>query len=547
MTDPDTAPKAGKEQRFDAYLDRLKRLKEEGTTLREILEREMLLTFIRANRENINEFPMLETQQHAVINLMCQRSEHPAYEHIHRLTGNFLVLLPRFEKARIAKDEELLEQTRTHLANTETQLIKCMQGIVYACGLVTDNFEEQIVMLFGPQGLSDFNDLLKEHGLGRPFWKAFVDRFVVGTVDKGHESILTDETFAMNKEGKLLVIRFFMDQITSGLANLNQKVDKTRIQKGFELVEADQVDHRTLKLVNTILKKGLSFIPAELLPAGDLLAISRIVCIDGVAKEFLASYEERTVAAKREPEESRAHELKFKFLMEQVIATGVGAVIGAGETRDELLAVLPGTVFDSIRPAHLRIQDFAVVNLRRVLMGFLEDRLAFVLRGEAAEQGGKVQVIKNRTRRAPGPVVDLLFDKGLTKIRKNKIWRRDPHDEKSLLFRVRTERELAAMSHLLQIEPELFADIDELWKAEDFKVEIMLVIDLEQVARTTTNLKARLGEMLTAFRLVGHRPTPKEPEPASPEITRAAPEPAETKPEAPSAEPEPAKPEPPAE
>jgi len=67
-----------REQRIEAYQAKLKQLKGRSA-LREVVERELLLEFIRVNRQNINEFPMLESQQDSVIAVLCQRSEHPCH------------------------------------------------------------------------------------------------------------------------------------------------------------------------------------------------------------------------------------------------------------------------------------------------------------------------------------------------------------------------------------------------------------------------------------------------------------------------------------
>lgn len=52
---------------------------------------------------------------------------------------------------------------------------------------------------------------------------------------------------------------------------------------------------------------------------------------------------------------------------------------------------------------------------------------------------------------------------------------------------------------MLTLEPELQRRLSEVWKRAVFRVDIMVLINLELVTRTTTNLTVRLTEILQKY------------------------------------------------
>lgn len=514
MSGNEEKSKLTKEQRLSAYLETLERLRRERTSLREVLEREILLAFIRINRNNLNEFPLLETQQRSVIGLLCQRSEHPTFAYINKLTGNFLVLLNRLAKAQPTGDEELIEQTRVHLLNTETLLIKCMQGIIYASGLITDNFEELVLRNFGEAALPVYSELLKTHELDRSFWRDFLERFVAEPVAAAHRAILDGDRFTMSKDGRLLVVRFSMDEVLARLTSSDKPIEKTRIQSAFEERSQGYEGRRTLRLVTNCLARGLTFIPRDQLGEGDLENLARVACVDDVSQQFRKAYQERLQRKDLpdlDPEEEAQHKLAFGFLMEQVVAAGVGALVVVGQAREEFYAALGDFVSEQAAALQLLGKDLSLDNLQRVLSSVLEDHFVFRLRRQVEDEGNKIQVLKSRTRRAAVKDVDALFASGLTRIRKGKLWRADPARADMLLFRPRNDKEFAAICRMLFIEPQLLEGIARLWNAQTCKVEILLTVDLALMARRTTNLALRLRELLARLGLVKTEPKAESP------------------------------------
>ncbi len=251
------------------------------------MERELLLEFIRINHGSINEYPLLKAQQKSVVELLCGRVGHPGYEYIHKRIANFIVLLAHYEKAVKVKDTARAAELQAGLINTESMLIKCVQGIVYAMALITDNFEEIVLRYFGQDALQDYSKLIEQHQLNEQFWKAFVEQFVASRVEEAHKEILSGEKFDISKERSFLVIRFLFDDILSKLNPTNQKIEKTRIQKSYVSSRTEFEGRKQAKLVQNMLVKGLSSLSqAKKISANEFVQASRISCIDSVASDL---------------------------------------------------------------------------------------------------------------------------------------------------------------------------------------------------------------------------------------------------------------------
>jgi hypothetical protein len=498
-------------QRLAAYQQKLRALKERSA-LREVMERELLLEFIRVNHDNISEYPLLKAQQKSVIELLCGRQGHPGYEYIHKHTAGFIVQLAHYEKALKIKDEARIAELQAELINTESMLIKCVQGIVYAMALVTDNFEEMVLRYFGQGALKEYSELIEKHELDGRFWKAFVQQFIAKRVEEAHREILDGERFTVSKEKNFLVIRFLFDDILARLNPTDQTIEKTRIQKSYVASRTEFDGRRRAKLIQTVLTKGLAGLSqAADLSKNELLQAARITCIDSVGPEFDAQYEKRVLAArsratsKEAPpadDENRANEqIQFKFLMDQVIALGLGAAIAIGRTSDHLYNALEEFIPDQIEGIRPLAKDFSIPTLEKILFFLLENHTIHILTETGREDGGKIQVRSGRARRVSAATVDSL--PAMSKIRKTQLFANDATREGMLLFKPKTGKQLAAAMEMLSLEPELKESLTGLWSHAIFRVDIMVLINLEQVARTTTNLKVKLSEILQKYGVTG--------------------------------------------
>ena len=275
-----------KEDRFSAYLAKLNDLKAHNA-LREVTEREMLFEFIQLNHTRINEYPMLKTQQSSLTNMLCHRStEQPGHEYIKKVQATFLILLNRFGKATELGDLEQIELARAHLSNTEALLIKCVQGVVYACSLTADNFEEIFIRYFGAEAVQHYNGFLESHEMDENFWKALIDFFILRRIDETYEEIIDNDRYSILKNAANILIRFQFDDVLAKLKHTSPDIKKTRVQTYFERNLKEYEYKRAQKFIFDYLKVAKRIF---LRPDGtedEVKYLSRIVGIDAVAKEF---------------------------------------------------------------------------------------------------------------------------------------------------------------------------------------------------------------------------------------------------------------------
>ncbi|WP_018124875.1 hypothetical protein [Desulfovibrio oxyclinae] len=515
----DSGQSLNKTQRLAAYRKKLRNLKERSS-LREVTEREFLMEFIRVNHGNINEFPLLAAQQNSVIALMCNRGRHPGYDYIQKVSNAFMVAVSRHEKAELSGDTDSLPKLAAELQRTEGLLVKTVQGIVYAMALITDNFEEMVLRYFGQGSLREYSSLIEEYELDHRFWNAFMEQFVSSRVHEAFKEMVDNKRYDLSKESKFLVLRFMLDEVLAKLNPTTKKIEKTRIQKMYELTDAGFKERRKAKLVQNSLTKGLQdYMPESETREKDYVNTARIVCMDPVAQEFADAYVKRVMESKSGNEKGTREERKqrdedFRFLYDQIMSVGVGAALAIGITAQNLFQALEKFIPGETKRIEPLARNFNSSALEHVLFFVLEHHFMYILRDRASGEGGKVTVRSARAKRVAQKDVDALAELGLGKLRRSKLFGRDTTREGMLLFKPRTASQLMEIVKQLQISGELLEKIRELWTGGGLRIDIMVLVNLPQVARTTTNLKNRLGEILALYGVGGSEENGAEAAPA---------------------------------
>ena len=497
--DPSQGPPP--EERLAAYVACLAATKDRRA-VREVLEREVLLCLIRTNSDRINEYPLLETQQRSIIEILAARGAvDPLHEHIRKLVAEFVAQLGQYAKPGGADSGQL----RIGLVNTETLLLKCVQGVVYTTALCTDNFIETLVRAYGEEALGPSDAITESTELDEQFWRKHFAHFVAGLVDEAYDAIMGQEAFSLTKERSLLVIRYPFDALLERLCRTPKPLDKTRVQTLFEFETRDFASRKARKLVHDILL-GMAARPGYPFAQGDIDFISQIVCIDPAAKEMERM---QTLllsggmpgadgeAAEVPPAEVNAEQVQF--LRDQVLGMACSVAITLNLLREDFLRALDGFSPKETAIVRRTLGDFSLPCLGKALQSLLEFQFVTLLRRRAGEDMGKIHIRTRKERRTSVAAVETLFDSGLTRIRRNKLWQQDPGRANMLLFRPQTATELESLLHLLQIEPQLAREIGSLWTDASFRVEFALYISLDLLARSTTNLNQRLAELLARF------------------------------------------------
>jgi hypothetical protein len=492
------------DKRLEAYLAALRPLKERGA-MREALERELLLCFIAVNSGAISEYPLLETQQESIVNLLCQRIDNPADTVLRKLAANFPLLLNRLDKETAAADDPARDQTAAQLRNTESLLVKSVQGMVFAMGLTTDNFEELIMRHFGAPGLSQFSELIKTRRFDQGFWTEFVDRFIAQHIAEAYAQLTKAGRFLLSKDGQQVMVRFLFDDVLSTLHDSPGHIDQTRVQQAFAQASASTPEKLAVrKVVQACLLKGLGFLPGDML-LEHLDSAGLIVCMDPVAESLFRAMQAKaagTTAQEKHP---------LPFLIEQAVALALGAMLVLSQSREHFLGALGGLRSDEIDAVRALAQGLSLENLESVLFYLLENAFMRILRDKARDEGAKVVIKAATLRRCPLPAIDALASKGLSRIRKSQIFSSDPTRADMLLFKTRTPQQLASLMQVLQLEEPLRSALRTLWDQGHFRRDFYVVIDLAQVARTTQNVKGKLAELLMKFGALQPRPAAATP------------------------------------
>ncbi|MDR3044207.1 MAG: hypothetical protein LBU75_08105 [Desulfovibrio sp.] len=506
------------DERLAAYVACLAATKDRRA-VREVVEREVLLCLIRTNSDRINEYPLLEAQQRSIIEIVAARGAvDPLHGHIRKLVGEFVAQLGQYAKPG-GGDSSLL---RTRLVNTETLLLKCVQGVVYTTALCTDNFIETLVRAYGEEALGPSDAVTETTELDEQFWRKHFEHFVVRMVDEAYDAIMTQEAFTLSKERSLLVIRYPFDALLERLCRTPKPLDKTRAQTLFEFETRDFASRKARKLVHDILL-GMAARPDYPFSSGDIDFISQIVCIDPAAREMeklqtlLLSggltgdaaggaagaederVEEPVAPASPAPPAPEVNAEQVQFLREQVVGMACSVAITLNLLREDFLRALDGFSPKETAIVRRTLGDFSLPCLGRALQSLLEFQFVTLLRRRAGEDMGKIHIRTRKERRTSVAAVETLFDSGLTRIRRNKLWQPDPGRATMQLFRPQTATELESLLHLLQIEPQLAREIGSLWTDASFRVEFALYISLDLLSRSTTNLNQRLAELLARF------------------------------------------------
>ncbi len=500
MTEAPAAPQQTDDAgRIAAYVGRLAHLRERSA-LREVAERELLTELILQNQPRIREFPLLETQQQSVVNLLCLRSaDQPGHESFRRLLAGFTVLVTQYSKAQAAGESGEMQALFGHLKNTEQLLLKLVQGVIFTLSLIHDNFEELFITAFGERAAASIGELSKASEMGETFWRNLFEMFLTSHVKKAFEAILAEERYQLVKDGSGLALRIPFDQVLSRLTPPDKGLAKTRIQAMF----AEQLAEPGCAEIQRLVLEALRADEALLKATGreTLLSVARIACMDPSGRQLAAAEAELKSLATTNAATGEAATalMRRDFARELTAALATGALLAVLTVREEIAAALSHFGARETELVKGALQTMEQPALERTLPLLLELELISLLKDRAAPEGAKVQIRAVRTRRARAEEVEALSPLGLSKIRRNRLFDRPAADGPWLLFKPRSGAELAQLLSVLQIEEPLAGMVMVFFERAGFQVEITAFLNLELIAKTTTNLKKRLSEILAGF------------------------------------------------
>ena len=174
----------------------------------------------------------------------------------------------------------------------------------------------------------------------------------------------------------------------------------------------------------------------------------------------------------------------------------VGSVLIHDIVRDDFAAGLATLGITDPRPYREMVRNFEAESLYRTIHALLEGRFLSILKERLADEGGKVVMKTARARRASAEDIERLAAAGLTRIRRAKLFEPDKERPGAFLFAPKTAKDLHGLMRMLQVEQELEQALIHAWEQAEPKVDILAIINIEALARTTTNLKGRLADIL---------------------------------------------------
>lgn len=501
-------------KRFERYLDKFRQLKERKITW-ELLQRELLLEFINVNSDRISDFPDNPMQQVTIVNVLFHGTmEHPAREFVARIVESFVSDLTRYGQAKGKdQDQAFLEKLLNNLISSEAILIKCIQGVIYVVASVIETCGQVIVNIYGHNSFEAYKDIVERHDLSSNFWRAIFEFYVKQQMVDAYESIVRKSKFTYSKTATTLSIHFYFDHV---LDEVNTEMDLEEDIDDWTYVEKTVQEYeykRLRKIVSEYLNEHKDILMDELSGSRDIGHIVDIICVDQAASQFKEKHLDEVQASLRwetgNPfsKEKLLEKHSFELLKEQILASAVGAAVAfATMLRDFISAI---NVFSSKDMDIIDIRDTEVIKslvrtfdvdaLERSLYYLLETYFFNSLKRKGLDKKDKIEVKVVRKRRVPRSKVEDLFDHGLTKIRKNRLWRDDPVRPKMLEFKSPTVTDLLERFKATLIEGELNQRIVKLWKTALPKVEFRVVINTKLVSRSTTNLKKGLSEILYKY------------------------------------------------
>ena len=489
----DAATPADREGRFAACLGRLEELKAVKAR-REVVEERVFLEFLRVNRGRVNEFPLLETEQQSLMDMLLKRAEglHPGYETVKELLAAYILELNHYGKAKSVGDAAQTQRLAGKLERVETVLAKVLQGAVYATSLAKDNFSDAVIRHFGETSLAKIEEITATMVCDEQYWRSYIERFIKEEVRAAYDDILADRRYRLAREGQLLLVAYPFDAVLDKIKGTTKAISKTRIQTAYEATATGEAERRAVDAAATVLARGDLTPWAKRAEREEHLFAARTAAMDVAAADLAADLAEG-------PATGEEGEARHVFLQEQVAALALGAAVSLRVVREDFARALRD--FSPKETAWLvqTAGGFGAERLGVVLEYVMELDFAYLLREKGKAEGGRIQVKTSRNRRAERSTVDALAEAGLNKIRRKQLFDDDPDRADAVLFKARSLAELEAKLAFLQVEPELARAVAGLWETASHKVDLYVCINLSALDKVTTNLSARITEILGRY------------------------------------------------
>ncbi|MBF0480806.1 MAG: hypothetical protein HQK81_03320 [Desulfovibrionaceae bacterium] len=489
--------------RFASYHAKLEALKGINTR-RDIVERDLLMELASVNLERLSEFPLLETERFSLFDIMLRRSvDHPAHIHVKNWIENFIVAVNRHAKATINQDQTALPRLEFEVAAAEAILIKCLQALTFQAGLAKDNLSDAIIARHGEQAVQRIDEVSETAGFGEPYFKALIENFAFGVVQAAYKELIAAKRTRLARDGQFLTMTFPFDEVLSRLAGTDKTIAQTRLQEKFAAVAAAPESARTADILAAWLQSGEHKALAWVKGRPDAAHLARIVTMDTVAGQLAAALagalsgnaaDETGGGAKQSDPAADAVCIK-----DQAAASACGAAIGLDCLKNDFTRALryfePRETATIVAPLGV----FAPAQVEAVLELLYEFQFLHILRERGESECGKFAIRILRNRRLTPETLSVMAAVGLNRIRQKQLFEPDPDAEGILLYKIKTLPDLDNACTLLNFDERLSAALRQAFETAPLKIEFAVVLNLPKIAKVTTNLSAKVGEILALF------------------------------------------------
>jgi hypothetical protein len=498
--------------RIESYLATLRRLKETSSR-REMVEREILLAVLIANRERLAEWPIHEAdQQHLVATISTRSEPLPAHVHYREWMSQFLVALNQYEVTLRTGASDQTAALLDQLLNQETLLVKCLQGYIFLTGVVRDEFNDVILVRFGESALTDIDELTHSGFSDDHYWKALLERFVFGFMDKAFAEMLTGEKFRLGREGVFVAVRFPLDAVLAQMPGTDKQIEKTRLQAAFDTaMEAPSAIKAATALSSLLSGLGKPMLPPKA-AKHDFDLLARVAALDPLSGKYADVFVDGTPLddpsvpggqnADNPERAVQRIEARKEFLKNQMLAMAAGAGLAMGILREDLGKALQGFTAREQENLLAVAGTFEPAALAQAHTLMLEYALCRLLADKIQDEGGKVQVKCLKQRRAARRDVEAQAANGFNRIRQKLFFDEDPASPDWLFFKAKSGQELSEAMNYSNIGPQLSQVLTVLWTKREFKTEVLALVNLQLVAKATQNTQAKLTEILIKLGVV---------------------------------------------
>ncbi|MGE4297505.1 MAG: hypothetical protein AB7E47_05695 [Desulfovibrionaceae bacterium] len=496
-TEQPAAQAVDQETRLKKYMELFEKLKERSS-IRELVERDMLMECIRLNQDHINEYPLLATQQNSIIEFLCRRREEDLVAaYVQEQVSLFLQILNKYSKAVGVGDTEMADLERANLLNQEAILVKIVQGAVYAMSFVNDNYEEVVLTYFGSESLEKIDEILEGAEMNEAFWKRHIEWFVARQIEDCYGYLVAEKQYAVSQPKGFVVVSFPFDAVLARLRQTQKDIKKTRVQEYFE-TQPEPEQRQIIDLVAKFLQAKVGQLGEAAVDEGSRAFVARLASFDPAAKAL----REHTASLEGGTEDERPSVDQLEYVRRQVRGVCAGALVTTRVVREDFAKALG--LFSPKETETIRrlVADFGVASFEKTLLYMLQAHLMRLLMVKGEAFGGKIQVRTAQARRAPKDVVRGLEAEGLNRIRRNMLFDADASREDMLLFKARTGAEFKEQLSMLGLEDALTSQVVRLWDSGPRKIDVALAINMALLAKTSTNLKAKLAEVFAAYGLI---------------------------------------------